>query len=296
MPVIHITALSFIAATASVLLALALGVASGNTWAVLPLCALSLLLLAASANLIIKKALRPIDRLSEALERIEAGDYRGAVEIASDGPFGVLAGRLRKLMDSFDESAARGAELADTIPDLVMDIDRSGDVAYFNEAASTLTGYEEEDVLGRPFLALVHRRSTDEARTAFERVLSGEPVKNLELTLTLKDGGARLFEFNAVPVLRAGAVEICRVVGRDIDERKELMEELRKARAEAEDSSEKLQQTVMDLEDFALLAVRREIKMQEIRELLQELRKDLGMKKRPGTSPARDLARKIYRS
>lgn len=278
------------------MLALALGVASTNAWAVLPLCALSLLLLAASAYLIIKKTLRPIDRVSEALERMEAGDYRGAMEIAADGPFGALAARLRRLMDSLDESSARGGDIADTIPDLVMDIDRSGNVACFNEAASRLTGYAEEDVLGRPFLALLHRRSTEEAGEALERVLSGEAVKGLELTLTLKDGGARLFEFNAAPVRRAGGPTICRAVGRDIDERKEIMAELKKARAEAEESSEKLRQTVMDLEDFALIAVRREVKMQEIREMLQELRKDPGVKKRPGAGAARDLARKIYRS
>lgn len=273
------------------MLALALGVASANAWAVLPLCALSLLLLAASAYLIIKKTLRPIDNITEALERMEAGDYRGAVEIAPDGPFGALAGRLKRLMDSLDEYAARRGEIIDTIPDLVMDIDRSGNVAYFNEAASMLTGYSEEDVLKRPFLALVDRRSTDEAREAFERVLNGEPVKGLQLALTLKDGGARLFEFNAAPVRGAGAAAICRAVGRDMDERKEIMAELRKARAEAEESSEKLQQTVMDLEDFALIAVRREVKMQEIREMLQELRKDLGVKKRPGAAASRDLAR-----
>ncbi|MBI5903825.1 MAG: PAS domain S-box protein [Deltaproteobacteria bacterium] len=296
MPVIYITALSFIAAAASVLLALALGVASDNAWAVLPLCALSLLMLAASAYLIIRKALWPIDKTNEALERIEAGDYRGAVDIASDGPFGALAGRLRRLMDSLDESAARRGELLETMPDLVMDIDRTGNVAYFNEAAARLTGYAEEDVLERPFLGLLDKRSTDEAREAFERVLDGEPVKDLELILTLKDGGVKLFEFNAVPVRRAGAAAICRVVGRDIDGRKEIIDELRKARAEAEESSEKLQQTVRDLEDFALLAVRREIKMHEIREMLHKLRKDMGVKKGPGAGASRDLARDIYRS
>lgn len=294
MPVIYITALSFIAATASVLLALALGVASGNAWAVLPLCTLSLLLLAAAAYLIIKKALRPIDRTSEALERIEAGDYRGAAEIAPDGPFGALAGRLGRLMDSLDESAVRRGELLETMPDLVMDIDRAGNVAYFNEAAARLTGYAEEDVLERPFLGLLDKRSTDEAREAFERVLDGEPVKGLELTLTLKDGGARLFEFNAVPVRRAGAVAICRAVGRDMEGREGIVLELRKARAEAEESYEKLQQTVRDLEDFALIAVRREVKMQEIREMLHELRKDMGVKKGPGAAGSRDLARNGY--
>lgn len=296
MPVIHITALSFIAASASVLLALALGVASGNAWAVAPLCALSLLLLAASAYLIIRKTLRPIDKLDETLERMEAGDYRGGVEDAPDGAFGALAGRLRRLIDSLDESEARRAEFVNAMPDLVMDIDRSGEVACFNEAATRLTGYDEEDVLKRPFLGLVDGRSTGEAREAFERVLSGETVRNLELALTLKDGGVKLFDFNAVPVRRAGATAICRAVGRDMDGRKELMEELRKARAEAEESSERLRQTIRDLEDFALLAVRREVKMQEIREMLQELRKDMGVKKGAGPGAPRNVAQNVYRS
>ncbi|MEK7773893.1 MAG: PAS domain S-box protein [Deltaproteobacteria bacterium] len=293
MSIIYVTALSFIAAAASILLAL-YGVASGDTGAALPLCALSLLLLTASAFVIIRKVLSPIKKINDALERTSAGDYRDGAGISSNDSFGTLADHLNRLINSLNESVAHCRELVRTMPDLVIDIDRSGDITYMNEAATRLTGYTEEDVLNRPYAGFVDKRSSDEAEKAFKKVLNGESVRNLELSLILKNGGVNLFEFNAVPIWRAGAPAVCRAVGRDIEERKEIMGELKKARTEAEESSEKLKKTVRDLEDFALLAVRREIKMQEIREMLQELRKDMGMKKRIAAAPGRESARDIY--
>lgn len=295
MSIIYVTALSFITAAASVLLALA-GVASGDTWAVAPLFALSLLLLTASAFIIIKKVLSPIKKINDTLERMSAGDYRDGAGISSNDSFGTLADHLNRLINSLNESVAHCRELVKTMPDLVMDIDRSGDITYMNEAATRLTGYTEEDVLNRPYTGFVDKRSSDEAGKAFKKVLNGESVRNLELSLILKNGDVNLFEFNAVPIWRAGAPAVCRAVGRDIEERKEIMGELKKARTEAEESSEKLKKTVRDIEDFALLAVRREIKMQEIREMLQELRKDMGMKKGIAAAAGRERTQDIYGS
>lgn len=51
-----------------------------------------------------------------------------------------------------------------------------------------------------------------------------------------------------------------------IEEHTRMTEELRAARLEAEETSGKLQKSIRELEEFALMAVRRELKMREIRE------------------------------
>src|SRR3989304_1336380 len=49
--------------------------------------------------------------------------------------------------------------------------------------------------------------------------------------------------------------------------------------AKAEETEKKLKKTISDLEEFALLAVRRELKMQELRERFVELKRDHEIKR-----------------
>lgn len=67
--------------------------------------------------------------------------------------------------------------------------------------------------------------------------------------------------------------------GADADERKRLMNELISARAQAEETEKKLKKTISDLEEFALLAIRRELKMQELRERFVQIKRDHEIKR-----------------
>src|SRR3972149_2453495 len=58
-----------------------------------------------------------------------------------------------------------------------------------------------------------------------------------------------------------------------------LIDELYSARAQAEETEKKLKKTIRDLEEFALLAVRRELKMQELRERFVEHKRDHEIKR-----------------
>src|SRR3990172_1399571 len=50
-------------------------------------------------------------------------------------------------------------------------------------------------------------------------------------------------------------------------EQQRLIDELYSARAQAEETEKKLKKTISDLEEFALLAVRRELHMQELSDM-----------------------------
>lgn len=62
-------------------------------------------------------------------------------------------------------------------------------------------------------------------------------------------------------------------------ERDRLIGELCSARAQAEETEKKLKKTISDLEEFSLLAIRRELKMQELRERFVELKRDHEIKR-----------------
>ncbi len=185
-----------------------------------------------------------------------------------------LVDQYERLSGNLNESRVHYSDLVDTIPEALVETDRLGKITFINEAARALTGYSEKDLIGRDYTDLFPPDATPAVREIFDAVMNGGTLKNREFPIILKDGKVRYFEFSDSPVRaggRGGGVTGCRFVGRDIDERKRIMDELKKAKKESEETSAKLKRTVEDLEEFALLAVRRELKMHEIRERFKKL-------------------------
>lgn len=173
-----------------------------------------------------------------------------------------------------DEYREQHRDLLMNVPDILLEIDRNGHIMFVNRAAREITGYPEDDVLGRHFLDFIAEGSKERARDTLASLLEGKAINSVEIELILSTGAGCFFEFNAVPLWKDGAVAGCCCIGRDIDERRKIMTELDAARRHAEDASAKLKKTVNDLEEFSLLAVRRELKMQELREMFVRLKEE----------------------
>lgn len=161
------------------------------------------------------------------------------------------------------ESCAREAatnEVLDSLPDPVIEVDGSGRVVFVNRAA-----------------LLAMERNAEEASAKCAEFLSAAasslPGKGgqdaFEAPLPMKDGSTRFFEFKP---MRLGNNAV--FIGRDSDERKRLLDELTSAREQEAEASAKLRRTISDLEEFALLAIRRELKMQELRERFVRLKEE----------------------
>ena len=129
-------------------------------------------------------------------------------------------------------------------------------------------------MLGRPFLDFVTLEWKAAGHSVLATLSEGEAINNADLKLVLKNGAESFFEFNAVPLWKDGVAAGCCCIGRDIEERRKIMSELEAARKHAEEATAKLKKTVNDLEEFSLLAVRRELKMQELREMFVRLKEE----------------------
>ncbi|MBI5562297.1 MAG: PAS domain S-box protein [Deltaproteobacteria bacterium] len=221
------------------------------------------------------RALSPMAEVSDALARLAAGDPASRIDAAPwrGAEALVMAERLNRLIAATEEEALHCRAFVRTMPDPVFEIDGAGALVYVNEAARAVTGYDGAGAAPQAFDALLppeYRRVFGEA---VQDILMGEDLTGVELPVILKDGRHNWFEFTCAPVWKDGKVSAMRCVGRDIEERRRMMDELVAAKKEAEETSLKLQATVRDLEEFALLAVRRESKMQEIRERLQSVKR-----------------------
>jgi len=134
---------------------------------------------------------------------------------------------LARQNDRLKAEKSRFEGIAKTSADLIFRIDQEMVFTYLSPAVERLLGYEPEDLLGKSFLTVLADDSTEMALNLYQRVLSGEPAKAVELGIKTADGTVRTFEINARPSGKTtdGDTEI-QGTARDVTERKEREREL----------------------------------------------------------------------
>jgi PAS domain S-box-containing protein len=240
---------------------------------------LSIALSVVAAFVFGRRVVEPIGLLAEAADEMAGGSiprhdgdgYRGIVFERKD-ELGLLAAAMNRLYLRLREEASLSRDIIDeaTFPAVWLDVD--GNITGFNPAASRVTGFTEAEAVALAWPGLITAASTAAFDDARKRASAGERVRGVEIAFVGKDGDARAMRFNALPATGGRKAAGCVFIGCDSAEERGLRDEITEARAQARESSEKLGRTVKDLEEFALLAVRRELKMREIRERLIALK------------------------
>lgn len=266
---------SLLVLAASVLSAFALGLSGHIPW----LAAFAALYTASFAFLtflIFRRVLAPLRLLTSTMK---GAFERGLAmpELSTEMPadeFGEIAVCCNRLYAEIEDMTGMQEQIFSSLTEPAVKLDREGNITSLNMAAvaAGLPG----SLAGRPFKELLAPDVKTAFQSTFILALGGEPAGSTELPLTLDGGITNLFLFNAVPLRRNGAVTGVMLIGKDMDEQKKLTDELDAIRSEARAAADKLNKTIRELEEFALMAVKREIKMKEIREKLTELREDRG--------------------
>ncbi|MCK5248292.1 diguanylate cyclase, partial [Candidatus Bipolaricaulota bacterium] len=130
--------------------------------------------------------------------------------------------------DALRESEARFRAVAETAADVIISIDRYGRVTFWNHGAHEIFGYDEADVLGRPFTMLIDKtyHQTNEPPMSFFFV-EGEARMDraVESRGVRRDGVIVPIEFSLSNWETASGT-FYTVIVRDITERKEYEEKL----------------------------------------------------------------------
>ncbi|WP_448202788.1 response regulator [Azospirillum sp. sgz302134] len=122
-------------------------------------------------------------------------------------------------------------------------VDRDERITFANPAACAMTGYTNEEMLGRSLHVLLHHTRADGTPApmidcpVFEVLRTGEARGGLDDIYWRKDGTSFPVEFAASPMLGDGRVEGAVVVFHEIAERKRAEEALRQAKTVAEAAS-----------------------------------------------------------
>jgi diguanylate cyclase (GGDEF)-like protein/PAS domain S-box-containing protein len=159
----------------------------------------------------------------------------------------------RKTEEALHKSEERYRQLVENASDIVFTTDSAGRVAFVNPAVIRITGYEEEEVVGKQYTILIRPDMRDEAMKFFGRqFVKGIQNTYSEYPTLTKDGQEVWFGQNTQLIWEDGNVTGFQVVARDITDRKRIEKELR-------DSEERYRRIVETSSDAVLLRSRESI-------------------------------------
>lgn len=148
-----------------------------------------------------------------------------------------LAIKAEQVERALSASEDRFRTVVELAPDAVILADLHGNIISWNKAAQHLFGYPEEQVLGKPFTLIMPARYRESYKQGLEQIRStGESRvlgKTTELHGLRKDGGQFPVELSLTTWTTETEPFYCGIV-RDITERKQAEERLRKAYDELE--------------------------------------------------------------
>lgn len=138
--------------------------------------------------------------------------------------------------------------LVEVASDWIWEVDPEGRYIYSNRAVADILGYSHEEVLGKtPFDFMPPAEAARIARTFGAIAAARRPFSSLENVNLHKSGRRVVLETSGVPIFDdQGEFRGFRGIDRDVTARKNLEEELRKARDGLE---KKVKQTALEIEE-----------------------------------------------
>jgi len=137
---------------------------------------------------------------NQSLSSIE-GEYIGTYGVARD------ITERKRAVQALKESEQRFRELAELLPEILIEYDRSGLVTFFNRKATESTGYTPENFSQAfPVSRLAVGRERDEFEITINKLLSGKNVSSVEYTIRRKDGTTFPVSMRSTPITKENRI------------------------------------------------------------------------------------------
>jgi PAS domain S-box-containing protein len=157
---------------------------------------------------------------------------------------GLLRRRVRRQTEQIREQVenearlqARYRDIVDNATDFIFLVDRNGRFTSFNPAGERITGYTQQEALGRRLLDMLHPEDVPSALATLKARLRDTAIVNFQSRIVTKGGEVVWVETTARTLREGRMVTGMLGVVRDISERKRFEQELQRARDAAEASA-----------------------------------------------------------
>jgi diguanylate cyclase (GGDEF)-like protein/PAS domain S-box-containing protein len=136
----------------------------------------------------------------------------------------------QKAEEQLRASEEKYRALVEYANDMVVRIDPNGLFTFVNVATMRITGYQEEEIIGRHYLDLIHPSMRDTADKLFRNQFNRRIQNSYsELLVIKKDGGEIWIGQNTQLIIQGGNIVAFHAVCRDITERRRLEQELKES-------------------------------------------------------------------
>ncbi len=152
----------------------------------------------------------------------------------------------KKAEQALKESEEKYRMLVNNIPDSIILCDLDGSIIYANENAANMHGYDNlEKFMEKTIFDFVSEKELEKIDVNFGKIISGHREKEVEYQMIKKDGSSFLLEVRGESLRDdLGNPTIIMAIGRDITEKKEIEEELKR--------SEYFYRTIFEISESAI--------------------------------------------
>lgn len=190
---------------------------------------------------------RPILDLQTGAARFAQGDLNVRLDDSSPDELGQLAGEFNKMAEALSEQQTflrrRAERFFNLSPDMLSTIHPSGRLLDLNPAWKSMLGYDREELKNRLLTEIVHPDDLAMTRTAFQRVIT-EGSGRFENRCRHQEG---YYLWLAWVIVVSREDQLLYAAARDITERRQAEEKLKR-------QTDELERSNRELEEFAYVA------------------------------------------
>lgn len=155
-------------------------------------------------------------------------DERTAALQATNEKLGREIEWRKQTEEALRESEETYRDLVVNINDAIYSFDKTGIVSFISPAIEGILGYRPDELIGKPFNALIHPEEQTRVKNRFRAVLAGD-IRAQEYRVEQKKGGYRWVQVSSRLLTKQGEVIGIQGVLRDLDEKKRLEAKLQQA-------------------------------------------------------------------
>jgi PAS domain S-box-containing protein len=195
---------------------------------------------------------RPVKKLKDAADRISKGDLDYNIDVKSNDELEEFAGSFREMVANIKgkqsellQEKTYTENIISSMTDALVVLNLDKTIKGVNEAGLDLLGYKKQELLGRPAGMLFAEEPFREK--AFDRLTDNGSLRSFDTVCKTKAGERIPVSFSASAMRsKEGRVMAILCVARDMRQRKALISDLEKSKAELEELSKGLEQKVVN--------------------------------------------------